>query len=131
MKLKEFNAENTIASRSGIAAVSVNTKSGTFDFNKIACEQIGLKAGDLVVLHQDESEKENWYMEKVAKKGFSLRAKSAQTGLVFNNSSLARSVFESVELDKTSGRIFIAGKPTEFEKRKLWGLLTASLRNGK
>jgi hypothetical protein len=136
MKLKEFNAENTTTLRgAGVNAtpkIGLNTKVGLFNFNKPACELMGLKKGDQIIIHQDEEDPENWFLEKVKQKGFTLRDKENVTkGLLFNNTTLARAIGASVSFTGQSGRILIAGKPTEFEKRKLWGLLTSSLKNNK
>lgn len=132
MKLKEFNSENTLSTRGGgskIPGVSINQKSGTFSINLEACTLIDLKENDQVVIHQDEEDQENWYLEKVKEKGFTCRnQKALGKGLVFNNTSLVRSICASVEHEENGGRILIAGKPTMVEKRKLWGLIVTSLK---
>lgn len=130
MKLKEFNAENTI-SRVGSSYMSFNTKSGVINFNKNACDHIGLQAGDSLILHQDEEDCESWFIEKATDEhcvGFSLRGKDIKNGLAFNNATLARALADSLNYRDQSGKILIASQPTEFENRTLYGLLTASLK---
>jgi hypothetical protein len=132
MKLKEFNSENTITVRGGRSTtpkIGLSTKTGLFNFNRSACQLIDLKPGEQIVILQDEEDTENWFLEKVKQKGFVLREKGNFKGLLFNNTTLARAIADSVSFKEQSGRILIAGKSTVFEKRKLWGLLTASLRN--
>lgn len=134
MKLKEFNAENTVAIRGGgavkVASLSLNQKTGLFTLNEQACAQIGLSDGDQVIIHQDEEDETNWYLEKVKEKGFFMRSKeSAGKGLMFNNTAMVRAICSSVNFTDNGGRILIAGKVTELGKRKLWGLLTTGLRN--
>jgi len=89
------------------------------------------RGGDFVIFHQDEEDPENWFIEKAAKgKGWEVRIKEeVQSGVLFNNSKLAREIAASVAYTKPSGRMLVAGKPTKFEKRILWGLLTNNLRN--
>jgi len=72
MKLKEFNVENTVTQRNYLPIVSINQKVGLFNFNKSACELMGLADNDQVVILQDENAPENFYIEKVSKKGFLL-----------------------------------------------------------
>lgn len=132
MKLKEFNPENCIPEKSGKSPmISMSTKSGVFSFNRPACLLMGLKSGDHVVMHQDEETPENWYLEKVGKgKGWEIRGKADEnSALLFNNAKLAREIAGSVEFKKISGRMLVAGQPTKYEKRQLWGVLTVNLKN--
>ncbi len=132
MKLKEFNTENTVSTRGGgtTPSIGIILKSGLFNLNQAACDLMGLKAGDQVVIHQDEEHVEDWYLEKVNSKGFVVRSKpQTQKGLLFNNTSIARQIAGSVEYNGSGGKLLIAGKATGFEKRKLWGLITIGLRN--
>lgn len=133
MKLKEFNSENTINVRGGgrlIPAIGINLKVGLFNISKAACELIELKNNDQIVIHQDEEDKENWYIEKVKSKGFVVRNKEAVTaGVLFNNVTLARAIAESVDFKGKSGKALIAGKPTILDKRKLWGIILSGFTN--
>lgn len=132
MKLREFNPENciSVSQRKGQASISIDTKVGCNRITKAACETLGLKAGDCIVFHQDETDTENWYLEKVKSGGFELRENDKITsGLLFNSVALARKIAESVDFTERSGRILIAGQPTDFQKKKLFGLITSSLRN--
>ncbi len=124
MKLKEFNEETCTQLRSTLPSLGINFKTGLFNFNKTACDLLGLKNNDQVIFLQDEDEPQCWYVEKVKSKGFMVREKSnVSTGVLFNNSNLAKQIKENVDADSKSARILIAGKATEAEKRKLWGLL--------
>jgi len=127
MKLKEFNAENTTTTRGGgvkTPAIGINLKTGLFNINKTACELMEIKLSDSIVILQDEEEKENWYIEKVKAKGFQLKEKANVTsGLLFNNTTMARAIAESIKFTGVSGKALVAGKPTIVDKRKLWGLI--------
>lgn len=133
MKLKEFNSENTVNVRGGgklIPAIGINLKVGLFNISKAACELIDLKNNDQVVIHQDQEDKGNWYIEKVKAKGFIVRNKEAITsGVLFNNTTLARAIGESVDFKGKSGKALIAGQPTMQDKRKLWGLILSGFTN--
>jgi hypothetical protein len=133
MKLKEFNVENTVSERYTpvqVPALGINVKSGLFRLNKAAAELIGAKVDELVVLHQDEEEPTDWYIEKVKEKGFKLRFKdNVGSGLFFNSAPLAKAIADSVEFNGKGGKVLVAGKPTDFQKRKLFGLLTGGLKN--
>jgi hypothetical protein len=130
MKLKEFNAENTISTRTSAPVIGMNLKNGLFNINREVCDLIGLGDGDSVVFHQDQEDEQNWYLEKVKEKGFSVRKKENVTkGVIFNNTTLARAIAKSVAFEGASGRLLVAGKFTEFQRRKLWGIITTSLRN--
>lgn len=131
MKLKEFNSENCsgFSKRSSAPSIAIDTKVGCNRINREACERLGLKEGDQVKFHQDEEEEADWYIEKVSEGGFSLRKVGSGSALAFNNTALAKKIAESVAYEGRSGRCLIAGKPTEFQKRKLFGVLTSGLRN--
>jgi hypothetical protein len=131
MKLKEFNTENCtgLRTRTSAPAITVDTKTGCNRINGAASELIGLSDGDQVKFHQDEDEEGDWYMEKVKDGGFELRKGPAGSTLLFNNVKLSKKIAESVAFEGRSGKCLIAGKPTEFQKRKLFGVLTSGLRN--
>ena len=132
MKLKEFNSENCSGTtkRSIAPCISIDCKVGTFRINREACELIGLKDGDQVKFLQDQEDTADWYLEKAKSGGFALRAVPKTVGsLMFNNTPLSKKIAESVGFTGRSGRVLVAGRSTEFEKRKLYGILTGTLKN--
>jgi hypothetical protein len=131
MKLKEFNAENTINQRADKPSIHINTKTGLFNFNKAACDLISLGDEDKITFHQDQEEPFDWYLEKVkTEKGFTLRTKDDVTkGVLLNNVTLARTIVHSISSTIISGRVPIAAEPTAIGKIKLWPLLTIALNN--
>lgn len=123
MKLKEFNIENTsAATKRGTPKLSIY-KSGMLVFNKYASEQLKLEAGKQIKLHQDEEDETCWYLELVKDKGFLLKTGTGgnKGGFAFASSALARQITESLD---GGGSMLIAGKPTDFKGRTLWGLLS-------
>lgn len=128
MKLREFNADNTISMRTVKPTVHINTRTGLFNFNQPACDLIGLSSEKQVVFHQDEEDPESWYVEVVKEKGFSARGKDKSKGLMFNNTTISRSIFDSVSFIGRSGRILLSAEAEVIGKRKLFALITASLK---
>ena len=130
MKLKEFNAENTMSLRSEKPSLHINTKTGLFSFNKAACDKLGLVDGDQVTFHQDEEDPGDWYIRTLGKtgKGFALRAKeNVSKGLLFNNTSMARALVFSIQDGLLSCRIPLASEATKDGKSTYWALMTAAL----
>lgn len=128
MKLKEYNSENCVSlGRTHSPSISINTKTGLIRISVSAANLIGLADGDQVKFHQDEEEESDWYLEKVPSGGFAIREHTGS--MIFNNTSLTRKIADSVEFQDKTGKCLVAGKPTEFQKRKLWGVLTSTLRN--
>jgi hypothetical protein len=133
MNLKEFNIENCKPSRglktSPPAAVSMSTDKGLFILNKEAVALIGLSDKIMVVVHQDEDNPEDWYLELVKEKGFLIRVCRKWSQCKFNNVKVARKIAESVGFKGKTGRMLIAGQPTEIGNRTLWGILAINLKN--
>jgi hypothetical protein len=126
MKLKTFNTENTYSQRESKPFILVSQKTGLFGFNKAVNQLLALKAGDQLQFHQDEENPDEWYLEKVKQGGFTLRDYKEKS-LLFNNTTLARKIFESVECEKRSGRLII-GAELKVGKQTLHTIITASLK---
>jgi len=130
MNLKTFDAITTPNRAKSVSPkITINTKSGLLSINKGAVELLGLKEKDQVTFHQDEEEITDWYIEKVKSGGFPIRKNKNATSLAFNNSYLAKKIFESVTCKEQSASVLLAGKPTKLGSRTLYGLLTNSLIN--
>jgi len=119
MKLITFKPENcrVAKSPSGAAKLSIDTKVGSFRFNKRAIDLLGLANGDKVAFHQEGVEEgrepsQDWYVEKV-EDGFPLRANKNGDCLIFSNVNVARSLFDSLGKKDRSGQLLIAGQPTK------------------
>lgn len=127
MNLKSFKKSDISYKADGVPFLRIHLKSGVFSFNKTAAEILELKAGDQVMLHQDEDEPENWYLEQVKEDGFPLRInqKEKYASLTFNSAPMAKHMFDVVDTggDPISCRALIAKEPTKFEKRTLWGII--------
>jgi hypothetical protein len=129
MNLKTFNATNVASIREMRPFIGLNQKTGLFNFNRAACDMIGLQDGDQIQFHQDADNEETWYLEVVTDSGFILRKKDNVTsGLLFNNTQMVRKIFQSMAYVENGGRILI-GEVIENKKQKLITLVTASLKN--
>lgn len=122
--------------------IGMNVKAGTVRFNKPAIDALKINSGDEVVFHQDEDEPGDWYMQVINNnipegkesthnpKGFILRkGKATVPDLTFNNTSMVRAIFDSVEYASNSGKIKIGEPINEKGIGMLWTLITASLIN--
>lgn len=127
MKLKTFNTQNIQPTRSSSPFIGINTKTGVFAINRTAAEAIGIKDGDQVQFHQEEDSPENWYIEKVKDGGFTVRLANDRGILLFNNTTLSRMIFASVECESVSGRVLV-GEAIKSGKQTLSTLITASLK---
>lgn len=106
MKLKKFTPETTPTLRAGseIPTLHMNYSSGVLTLNRGACEKLNIQPGDQVVLHQDEDEPQDWYLQVVKSGGFALRCKTGESyPLAFNNATLIRQVIDSVAYDVPEG----------------------------
>jgi hypothetical protein len=131
MKLIYFSAQTLPKEMGGgstkLPRVSF-TKAGIIQFNKQACELIGLKAGDKVTLSQDDDAPQNWYFFKDKQHGFELRAAYKDAGCIFNHKELVLAFLGSWGKDpKISHKIKVAGQPTlikgDTAKTQYWGLI--------
>ena len=131
MKLKTYNPEELPSARLTTPVIGLSSKSGTFRFNPTAVEKLGLKANNQIMIHQDEENPADWYLEIVKEKGFLARKKktTGEFGLLIQSCPLVRKIFDSVDCKKISGSILIGSEPIKFEKRTLWPLITAKLVN--
>ena len=129
MKLKTFNAENCVSSRTLKPSVRICTKSGVISFNKEAASRMNLNDGDQVTIHQSEEEESDWFVSKVNESGFQLRAATQGGSLLFNNTTLCRMIADSVNYIGQSGKLMVGSEPVTSGEVKYWPLITASLRN--
>lgn len=129
MKLKSYNSQNLPVSSKTKPALYINSKAGLLHFNATAALKLGLKNGDAVEFHQDEDSENDWFISK-SKSGFVVRDKdkaSADKGVAFNNTTLAKLLFEKLGYKKQTGSVLIGAEPVKNEKVEYWPLITAYL----
>jgi hypothetical protein len=132
MKLSTYNPENTPVVRRTDPAIRVDFKHGVFCINKSAYSKMKIGGGDKIILHQDEENPENWFLQNVGKKGngFETRiAKDKSEQMLFNNATLGRKIADSVAFDGNSGKILIGEMISVKGVGEIWTLITAGLRN--
>ena len=81
------------------------------------------------MFHQDEDNEEDWYIEVVKEKGFPVRHKEGTDYLSLNKVAVCKQIYDSLAYEKQCGKCLIAGVPMMQDKRKLWAILTTSLKN--
>ncbi len=124
LKLKTFTKLNS--SKAILIAPCISfSKIGTIRFNQSAIQLLGIKAGDKVCLHQDESRPKDWYISKSDINGFDLRKASNDATLLFNSSVLVK-VFKSSIGSESPSRFKIAQEPTEQENVIYYAILTSA-----
>lgn len=131
MKLKTFNPETTPNVRVANATphMSINLKSGVFSLNSALCTLLKVKHGDFVILHQDEAEPVDWFIQKVKSDGYTLRGKDGiEAPLCFNNTALSKIMLDCIEFPEntTNIKFRVTNEATEFEKDKIYGILLTS-----
>ena len=123
MKLRSFNPSNTPNGRSGKPLVTVALNAGTFTFNRLAIDALGLNEKSQVVIHQDEESPSDWYVEVIGEGGFPLRIADDMSSARFNNKQLGRSIADAHEIDEMTFRLQIARECTKVSNAEMWGLL--------
>lgn len=103
MAIVVFTPE-TVPSKSGRAStleprLNINQKTGTFLFNQVAAELLGLEEGARVKFLFDEDSPEDWFVIK-SKDGFPLRVKDKS--LICQTAFTARKMLESHSVEKNS-----------------------------
>jgi len=132
MQLKTFTPDTTpnVRASAQIPQVTLYLKNGVFAINKSAAEVIGVASGNQIMLHQDEENPEDWYIEKVKDNGFPLRCKNGDVApLVFNNSALVREICNSVDFgteEHKGCKVRLAKEASDFEGRTLWCIMMTS-----
>lgn len=122
MKLKSFNPENAANIRKGKPTIHIGSN-GAISMNAVATNLTGLKPGDKVEFHQDETNPKDWYISK-SKSGFELRAYNQDRGVIFNSSKLASIILEIIGGPITATMI-IGNEPVD---GKYWPVITASAK---
>ncbi|WP_372648232.1 hypothetical protein [Draconibacterium sp.] len=128
MKLKKFN--NKTLPRNGQISGSIHitfNKKGVISFSKSASDLLNLKDGDRIVLHQDEENRGDWYLEKTEdENGFKLHKKSNKDNRVcFGRKILCQTIAKSLGVTADTTFIMHVLK----NPKRLQGLVLYELKN--
>lgn len=124
MKIKIHTPElHPSAGRGSDPKVSISRKTGTVTLNKGTIELMGLSETSKVSLVQDEEHPTDWYLMKDPN-GFAIRQASQSKSMMFNNSSLVKSIFSSLNSLDNSLSIKVDEKAVMHEACKLYPLAT-------
>lgn len=132
MKLQVFNKANCQQIKIGKPTISISQGVGVMTLSKYASDMMGFKALDEVALAYD-SENNEWYIYKVQKDGFKLRASSGKfgTSLMFNNKNVVNSIQKHLD-DKfygRNGRMLIGSERIIGDNgEEYWPIITASFK---
>ncbi len=105
-------------------------KRGTFSFNKVACENMGLKIGDYLEFIQDKDNPSDWYIVKSEKgKGIQLN-KSTSGQLKLSSMHLSIIIRRSIEWHdrETSLHFLVAYEPVTIDDEEMWAIITSSAK---
>lgn len=126
MKLKAYTPDSVPVRGRGLrrGRPTINTSTtGLITISLDAADRIGLKdkQKQRVVILQDESEPENFYIEVVnaPSDGFQVRNDGSAKQFKFNSKGLV----VSMNGGEKNTTYLLAGQPTEIGKRTLWGLI--------
>lgn len=122
MKLIIYNIENSKATRSGERLCRVNRQTGVFTFSGEMAKCLELKAGDHIIVANDQEDKKGWYICKTNNEGgFIVTGKEKM--LLIRNSFVAGLLLNSLKIEK-SASFLVAKEPIEIEGDKYYQLLT-------
>lgn len=138
MKLKEIIPIQGPGQREKLPVCYIYPQRGVFRFNSAAAKLLGIPAGKTtkVSFHQDEENQGNWYIEvnkdgPIAVKTWFAKEDDKDLRCQFCSRDLMERILESVDIAapaKGSLPIPIAGQPTMYNKRKLYGLLVVAAK---
>ncbi|WP_026463640.1 hypothetical protein [Adhaeribacter aquaticus] len=124
MKLKIFDLNNSPSGRNGRAFIHLTNK-GIFTINVPAAQALKLSNDDKVKLAQDEENPSDWCLILAPKDvaAFPVRKKGLGS-YVFNNTGVAKLIYESLKAGDKALRIPLTEQPEEVEGVKLYPLVT-------
>lgn len=131
MKLKEIIPQTRVGHQA--PALTVDLKYGVLRLNLAALKLLGISADAKLAFHQEEDKPENWYIEVNKSGAAALRVTPTKPGgkairAQVGCRGIANQLAECADVPAGT-RTFtlpIAGQPTMFEKRKLYGLLVVA-----
>ena len=125
LTLKQY--DRTTSNGKGARGLSTLTMrlSGRVAISRRAADVLNVKAGDRLVLLQDEHEPRDWYIAFGENTGFTTRDNGGHN-MVFNAAHAIKDLFASVEHPGPTGTVLL-GEPETVDGRELWPLITARI----
>lgn len=122
MKLIIYNVENSKTDRSGERLCRVNRKTGVITFSSEMVKCLELKAGDRILVANDQEDKKGWYICKTDNEaGFIVTGKDKT--LLIRNTFVAGLLLNSVKIEK-SASFLVAKEPVQNEGENYYQLMT-------
>nr|WP_321357212.1 hypothetical protein [uncultured Draconibacterium sp.] len=126
MKLKTYSREDCKYRYAGSPVFRVE-KSGVLKLSKQAYEQIDLKAGEKILILQDQERPTDWYIQKTNNEdGFVLRESSNH--LAFNAKNIAIEILKSLGVEFKAMSFQMSTNPID---GKYYAILTKSVKGSK
>lgn len=127
MQIKEYNRATIVkGAKDKKPFISMQSSKGLVTISKGAALLIGLKANDMIQIVQDEDTDE-FFLERVDRDGFRLRAYTSHHALCFTCAEVVRSIIRSRNGSEGYQRLPI-GEAVELEGRTLWTIVTAAIK---
>lgn len=136
MKLKVYTPDKLPAKDKGKPVIYVNLITGRFRIHVKIQERLGLSVGDKLIFAQDEDNPSEWFVAKSNnEEGFELKRYAHMNGkentILFNNTTLVKTIFASAEFEGESGRLVVGTESTKVGELLYYPLITASLHKFK
>ena len=126
MKLKTFDKTITRTVGIGDCTVTINPK-GTMFFSAATVTLLGLEPGSRLLLHQDQENRADWYMEKTTQKtGFEVRKYNTAGVTIVQSSALVREIQKSTGKSDKTTRFPVHEKPHIIGDRRLYLIVSKS-----
>ena len=105
--------------------ISIYPKYGFIKINSRACELMVLKAGQRVILVQDEDSPEDWYIAKTEQiSGFTVHQHKDQNNLIMTSKKMCHLILSSLGiLESRPTHFLMAESPTITKDYQLFALL--------
>lgn len=122
----EFNtlyADNTLSKRVTDAKISF-ARHAVHRISGAAVEIMGYDAGNMIGVHQDAANGNDWYISLLQERGFVLIQDKRSCALVWYNADLGNTVLDSFGFATEQDRVafYIDSKPMEVDGVEYWKL---------
>jgi hypothetical protein len=129
MPIRRYN-ERTVPKRSVYSdspQISLSLNTGKIWFNPFAKSLLNVEEGDQVEFVNDP-DADRWYVAKVQKNGFVLKAKKDSMSAEFSRTTLIKVIFDSISFTGNYGSVTI-GSMRKIDGMACWELNLDSLLN--
>jgi hypothetical protein len=129
MNLNTYNSDNLQQTSSGRSTIRFSRR-GIISFSAKACEELSLKKGDKISVHQDEDNPADWYISINSENGWPLREnRKGSSGLKFNSAVMSATILDAFEdLTERGYTMRLSSEPIEIDGQVLYPIITSSAK---